>query len=213
MKIVIFDFDGVLFDSIDLSNKFISELYPGISIEEINEVLKGNFFEEIKKTKYLQISETNEDYNNRIIKYTALKLNVKINEGIEKLLNNLKTLGFTLLINTSSRKQNCIPLLEKYNLLIFFDNIFTSEISKSKIEKFNLIKEEYKIKNKKDIVFITDTLGDLLEAKKSDINTIAITWGAHDSSFFRKEETMNLISICSTCEELYNRIIRYFSES
>ena len=39
--------------------------------------------------------------------------------------------------------------------------------------------DEYKLKPD-ECIFVTDTLGDLLEAKELNIGTIAVTWGYHE---------------------------------
>jgi phosphoglycolate phosphatase-like HAD superfamily hydrolase len=59
----------------------------------------------------------------------------------------------------------------------------TKENSTSKVEKFNLILRElnFEIEN---TYFVTDTIGDLLEAKELKIKTFCVTWGIHKKEDF-----------------------------
>ena len=52
------------------------------------------------------------------------------------------------------------------------------------------------------MIFVTDTLGDVLEAKTAGINTIAVTWGAHDRIYFNNDIHENLKAIVDTIEDL-----------
>ena len=76
------------------------------------------------------------------------------------------------------------------------------------VDKFNLIAEKYGVENK-DMIFITDTLGDIREAEIAGVPTIAVTWGAHDISYFTREQHTNLVKIVDTPEELESWIRQY----
>ena len=53
-----------------------------------------------------------------------------------------------------------------------------------------------------DMLFVTDTLGDIREADIAGIPTVAVTWGAHDESYFNREPHENLLKIVSSVSEL-----------
>ena len=50
-KLIIFDMDGVLFDSCKLVNDFFLNMYPTMTQDEMNEILSGNFHEGLEKFK------------------------------------------------------------------------------------------------------------------------------------------------------------------
>ena len=64
-----------------------------------------------------------------------------------------------------------------------FDFLGTAEISKNKVEKFKILKEKYGIREE-EMLFITDTLGDLRESSEAGVPTVAVTWGAHKREHF-----------------------------
>ncbi len=211
-KIVIFDLDGVLVDSIKIVNESLIYRYPTLTEEMLTEMLRGNFHQEMAKAKMVHkaIDETEVEENKRKANYTARKLEIPLYVGIHDLLLDLHEKGCILIINTSALEKNCLPLLEKVGILNLFDMVATAELSKSKVEKFKIIQKKYKVHGK-NVLFITDTLGDLLEAKIAEIPTVAVTWGAHDKSYFDQKNNENLIGIVDSVSELQDIIAKYFN--
>jgi len=202
-KLIIFDLDGVLFDSTELVSSFFMYMYPTMTREILNEIYTGNFPEEIEKFKINNkpIEETPEEKKKRIEEYPKKKLATPMYSGIRELLKTLHLSGHILTINTSAFEQNCLPLLEYSQIKEYFDFIATIEISKSKVDKFKIIEDKYDIP-KEDTIFITDTLGDIKEAELAGVQTVAVTWGVHDRSYFTRESHGNLIAIIDSVKEL-----------
>jgi HAD superfamily hydrolase (TIGR01549 family) len=207
-KVIIFDMDGVLIDSIKIAREFLKLGYPGLSDEIQKEIQCGNFHEEIKKYAHLKNPENEEEKKARHIKYAEIKSQALLYGGTKEFLEKLHGMKYILTINTSAYDRNCFSVLEKTKIKQYFDFIATADFSKSKVEKFKFIKDKYKV-DKKNILFITDTLGDVIEAEIADIPTVAVTWGGHDRSFFEREKHLNLISIIDSIEELKDFIEKY----
>ena len=64
--------DGVLFDTTELSKKFVYDRYPRITDEIHMELLCGNFHEEIAKIAHLKKQEPEEDAEKKIARMSAL---------------------------------------------------------------------------------------------------------------------------------------------
>ena len=129
-------------------------------------------------------------------------------KGVKELLEELHEKGYILILNTNAYERNCLPLLENSGITTIFDFIASAEISKDKMDKFKLIKDKYSA-DKKDILFITDALGDIKDADISDVPTVAVTWGVHDRLFLEREKHLNLIGIVDTVKELEDFIEKY----
>jgi phosphoglycolate phosphatase-like HAD superfamily hydrolase len=57
------------------------------------------------------------------------------------------------------------------------------------------------------MTFITDTLGDIRDADVANVPTIAVTWGAHNHSYFNREKNKNLIKIVDSVSELQECLV------
>lgn len=210
MKIIIFDMDGVLFDSIGFAREVFLANYPGTTAEIYNEIHSGNYHEGVRRYDHLRIQETEEERAKNRAEYMEKKSKTPLFEGIKQILKELQSFGYVLAINTNAYDRNCIPLLERSNIKDYFDFIATADLSKDKVEKFQIIRDRYGAENK-DVVFITDALGDLRDADTANVPTITVTWGVHDISFFEREEHDNLFGVANTVGELKDFILSYFS--
>ncbi len=63
------------------------------------------------------------------------------------------------------------------------------------LEKYKTIPE--------NAVFITDTVGDVLEARKCGVKAIAVTWGFHGEATLQKAKPAKIVS---TSEDLLKSI-------
>ena len=209
-KVIIFDMDGVLIDSVETSSKYMLERFPTMTKEVGKEILCGNFHEEVEKFRLANKikEETAEEKETRKAAYEIIKLKCEAYDGIHDLLSDLHKDGYILAINTSAIKRNCIPILNKEGLTELFDFIGIAEISRSKVEKFKMIQEKYGV-TKNDMLFVTDTLGDIREADIAGIPTLAVLWGVHDESYFNREPHENLKGVVSSIEKLKNFIYKY----
>lgn len=205
-KIIIFDMDGVLFDSMGIAQEFFIKKHPGVTPVMYKEMYAGNYHEESEKYSHLKLSEADEKKLEDQTTYAEAKSKAPLFDGIKDLLVSLKNNGFILTLNTSAFVKTTVPLLEKADIKYLFDLIVTAEISKSKVEKFNLISEKFGI-DKNNIIFVTDSLGDVKEADVAKIPTIAVTWGIHDRSYFNPEINNNLIAIIDSVDELKGKLV------
>lgn len=205
-KVIVFDLDGVLVDSNEITAKEFFKIYQTATQDTYRETLCGNFIEECKKLIIPKVVETPEQKEARLLEYAEGKKSCKLFPGIFELLNDLHSSGNTLVVNTSAAVRTCVPVLEVTDVDKLFDFFATKDVAVSKSEKFGIIKERYGVECK-DMIFVTDTLGDLREAKVSGVPTIAVTWGIHDRSYFTREAHDNLIAIVDTVAELREKIL------
>lgn len=204
-KVIIFDLDGVLFDSIAISEQYFFDVYPGSTKEMVRDLLSGNYHDEIQKITIPKKQETEVEKNLRRQIHAENKSKSPMYPGSKELLEQLHQDHYILALNTSAYERNCLPLLERNNILHLFDFLGTAELSTSKVEKFKMIKEKYNL-DTSNLLFITDTLGDIRESDIAHIPTIAVTWGVHDRDYFAREEHSNLIAIIDSFAELHTLI-------
>jgi phosphoglycolate phosphatase-like HAD superfamily hydrolase len=208
-KIIIFDMDGVLFDTIPYARNIFLKNHPGTTNKMYNEIHTGNFYKEASKYSYLRIKETKEEKLKRNLEYAEKKSKSKMFKGVKNLLLNLYNSGYLLVLNTNAYNVNCLPLLKNAGVDNLFGFIASADISKDKVEKFKLIQEKYDLNKENLIIFVTDALGDIRDADIAGVRTVAVTWGVHNREFFEREEHSNLIGIIDTVQDLFNFLGKY----
>ena len=200
-SIIVFDLDGVLFDTVEIMIQEFLKEYPGVTRDMAEGFFHGNVHEERERIAHLKKEETEEEEEERKRAYTIRKTEAQMFPKMKELLQELYTKGYVLVTNTSASERNCTPLFERWGLQTLFDFHATTELSKSKVEKFKIIAERYDC-HPRELIFVTDTIGDIREADIAGVPTVAVTWGAHDRNDFNQEPHKNVVAIVDSVEEL-----------
>jgi phosphoglycolate phosphatase len=186
-EILIFDYDGVIVDSLSIfMNSFITAChqqgYPQIaSKEEFLRLFEGNMFEKMfdhgmKKETILKIVNTLK--KELLLHQEEIEFFPNIQSVLQKLSED-----HTLLISTSNETSLVETFLKKKNMDNLFQGIYGSDIEPSKVKKIQMVQREF---NHASYTYIGDTVGDIKEAKIADINTVAVTWGWHKFNQLKK---------------------------
>ena len=179
-KLLIFDFDGVVVDSLDLYEGTVRQCLEEIgqpivrNREDFLELFEDNFYESlVKKGVDLHaFMEASADILARA-NFDEMKPFYNLIPVLEKLqTNNI------LLIISSSGSQDIRNILASFNLSEFFRDVLGSDANLSKKEKILRALNKYPI-SREQTYYIGDTTGDIKEAKSTGIKTIAVTWGWH----------------------------------
>jgi len=184
-KLIIFDFDGVLADTFDKTYEgfnYLAEKYnfkPLKSKDELRDLYKQNIFKSLKKinikpSDILKIKRDASEIANKEVG------NVKTFSGIKNLIKNLKKYNLAII---SSNERDVIKKFLKKNEIDYFNLILDYKIQNKKRKLRKAIKH-FKLRTK-EALFITDTVGDVKEAKKLKIEIIAVTWGYHKKEDFK----------------------------
>jgi phosphoglycolate phosphatase len=76
------------------------------------------------------------------------------------------------------------------------------------VEKIKMVFNKYGV-SANNCLFVTDTLGDLLEAEKTGVEGIGVTWGFHGAETLKRG---NPVALVDTPDELVAEIDRYFKD-
>lgn len=194
-KIIMFDFDGVIVSSSQLSFEIDKELFVDLEYSELQNWAEGNIYQKKLRDGY-DVVTVNEYY---FEKYSQ-KINTLLPvEGIEEVLKKLNSLKYKLIIVSSSDENSIKDFLEKYNLREYFVEILGMKSHFNKAEKFKMIFDKYKIKPNETLI-VTDSVGDIKEAEEVKMKAIGVTWGIHEKERLEKggadfiaEEPKNII--------------------
>jgi phosphoglycolate phosphatase len=187
-KLVIFDFDGVLVNTLEFSYVIHKEKNPNLTWKNFQDFSDGNFIDAIKNiengSNYIIPHDFKEKYQNNIEK---INVQETLHESILSLSNE-----YQIAIVSSTDSYLIETFLIKENLRNYFSDILGADVNISKIIKINSLLEKYKI-SPKDTVFITDSLGDILEGNKCGVKSIGVTWGIHGKENLEKGHPVALI--------------------
>ncbi len=186
-KLIIFDFDGVLVDSLEYGLELERKMDPDITLAEYRRYFDGNYFRHRKKLK----PQANEIDKKRDREHYNLMQKLKIKASRKKIVKNLAE-KYPIVINTSSPSFSVKNILKKNNLDKYIKNVYGRDVAYDKTKKFKLILKYYKLK-KEEAIFITDTLGDLEEAEEMGIDTLAVTGGFSTVSKLKKGKSIAII--------------------
>lgn len=184
IKAIIFDFDGVLANTWKTSIDICRALNLDFTIDDFKDHHNGNVFENPKiKPSKQQADDFLVAYEKQV---SASKL-FPLGEELKKLSQEYKM----FVISSSDEKA-----INKYLGLGKWDHYFAKILGmrtdKSKIKKFNILFQDYGLLPE-ECIFVTDTLGDLIEGEKAGVKTLAVTWGYHGETRLKKGQPHKII--------------------
>jgi HAD superfamily hydrolase (TIGR01509 family) len=178
-KVIIFDFDGTLADTIDIllsiTNRLSTEFgFKSATKEELAQLSNLNSWQ------ILQYSGISIFKFPLLIRRLKAELHrevpqIQLFPGIKEVLLELKKRGFQLGIITSNSRENVLGALEKNGL----QDTFTFIYSGSTFGKHKVINKWLRIENihTEKVVYVGDEIRDIDAAKKTGIKVIAVGWG------------------------------------
>jgi phosphoglycolate phosphatase len=188
-KLVIFDFDGVLADTEEFCFKIHKDFNGNLTWEKFQGFADGNFHEGMDKAVKEEAYIIPPDFYKLYEKNISV---ITIHDIIRDTIFQLK--GKYILSIISSTSSSYISIfLKKEKVLDCFSDILGHDVHTSKIVKMNNLLEKYKI-NPKEAIFITDSLGDILEANECNINSIGVTWGIHERKTLERGNPIAIIN-------------------
>lgn len=203
-KVIIFDFDGVIVDSLDVYEKAVISVFQKNGFSQINSrksflaLFDGNFFEGLIRIGGVSSEKIPALIKELNPKLQSLQGELKLFNGIREVLLELSskckiyiaTSNFTDVVKSYLRSQR----MEN------FESIVGGDQEKSKVKKIENIAAKHP---GKEIFYVGDTKGDMIEGKRAGAKTIAVTWGWHDTKRLKEG---NLDYIASKPSEILSII-------
>jgi phosphoglycolate phosphatase len=197
-----FDYDGVIVDSLNqFTIDFISSCHENglCEVKDQRDIL--NLFDDNAYTSMVFLGAS-VDTVNKILKSFEYKsketlYQLQLFNGIKDVLDQIAKHNKVFII-TSNLSKNTTDLLKSKGVTSFED-VIGADVEKSKIKKI-----QYTINKYPNFIgyYVGDTRGDVLEGKRANVKTIAVTWGWHEANKLNEvnpdylaHSPMNLIDI------------------
>ena len=182
-NLYLFDFDGVIVDSIDLYEHSIRTCLETINRpiiqtrEDFLDLFEENFYEAIDKKgvpleTFLRASASiisSLDYSQ-----------VRAFQKMKPVLERFSDTHFLVVI-TSNRSEMVEKTLRREHLDSLFIDILGADFMLSKTAKIAYAMNRWD-KSPAETYYIGDTAGDIREAKSAGVHTVAVTWGWHQEA-------------------------------
>jgi phosphoglycolate phosphatase len=180
MKLFLFDFDGVLVESLKLYEKAVSLSLIRMNKpltrgqEEFLELFEGNFYESLVK-RGVDLDEFMEVSGDLLaqVDYKEMQPISAMIAVVEQMRNDN-----ILLVVSSNNSQTIQAALERFKFSDYFQKVLGSDFLLSKKDKMLYVIEEYQIAPE-NIYYIGDTTGDIREGRAAGVKTVGVTWGWH----------------------------------
>jgi phosphoglycolate phosphatase len=178
--LLLFDFDGVLVDSLDLYAEVVARCLERIgtpivkSREDYLALFDGNFYESMaaRGVDLAAYAEAARELLPRI-DYGAMKPY----DGLIPVLAALAK-DHILAVVSSNGYRTIRTMLESFGFAPYFREIFGADFLFSKKEKIAYALEKYGIPGERAF-YIGDTAGDIVEARAAGVRSVAVSWGWH----------------------------------
>lgn len=182
-KIILFDFDGVIVNSCQMSYEINQEYFGDMQFSELQDWAEGNVFSTKLRDNFDEKSEAYyfEQYSRRVTKLIPV-------EGMENIFKELELQEYKLIIVSSADEESIKKYLVEHNLDKYFTEIMAKNTHTSKVEKFKMVFEKYKIKPNETLI-VTDSVGDVREAHEVKMKAIGVIWGLHEKERLEKNGT------------------------
>lgn len=180
MKLFLFDFDGVLVESLDVYEKIVSLVLKKINRplmrgrEEFLELFEGNFYESLA-ARGVNLKEFTEASASIFagINYDEIKPIAAMMPVLTEMhKNNI------LLVISSNDSVTIQGAMERFQFTDYFKEILGSDFMLSKKDKMLYAIDKYQVASD-NIYYIGDTTGDIKEGRAAGVKTVGVTWGWH----------------------------------
>ena len=179
-KLFLFDFDGVLVDSLGLYEKSVNVCLERIGKPRI--ASREEFLDLFEENFYGAIAKRGVDVDEFMLAFKAVtptldySLARPFSDLIPVLAELKKRHGLVIISSNSSFAIRL--MLAKFGFDPYFDDVLGADFNFSKIEKILYAKGHYGT-NGGHTLYVCDTAGDVREAREAGVKTVAVTWGWH----------------------------------
>lgn len=180
MALIIFDFDGVLADTLSDMIRFAQETCDELGVNHNVTHEDLNSLEVMSFAEYGRNCEVPENLLDEFVKRCLKRFAEKqsppeIFKGMDSAVRELSQKNIIAVISGNT-KQNIDAFLSKHNLRNYVREIYGVDMPGSKVEKISFARNQFSAE-KEATFMVGDSLSDVRAAQEASIKSIAVSWG------------------------------------
>jgi phosphoglycolate phosphatase len=182
MALIIFDFDGVLADTLNDLIQFGQEVCDELGISHVVKKDDLSNLEIMSFATFGRACEIPEqlidEFVRRCLKRFADKKSPPaIFHGMSAIVKKL-AIHNTIAIITTNSSQNVKAFLIEHGLDKYIHAVYGIDIPGSKAQKISIVRKQFSADTKREsVILVGDSLSDMRAAKEASVTSIAVTWG------------------------------------
>ena len=190
VEVIIFDFDGTLFDGSTLSlpifrdclTKFINEYFPEMKLPSDQKILAQfgkqqiDIYDALLKNATPEIVESFANCVEKSEVTNLLKGRGKLYDGALNVLQSLKDKDYQLALCTNARKDYLEAITERFNFDRYFSTLYAAGLFIQK-DKSWMVQEILKELKSKKFAYVGDRIHDIEAAKANQGISIGCAYG------------------------------------
>ena len=211
-KAVVFDFDGTLSNSFPLVAGKITEAIAMFRKGELTEEENNSIYGPTEEGIILKLIKDKGAAKECFLRYLDLyneyheELLPDFIPGIRELLEELNKRNIPVFLLTGRSKESTMITLTKFNAFKYFKAIYTGGLyGEVKEELLNELASIHHY-NKEDLVYIGDSLHDVPQCRRANVDIISVSYANTDS--YEKLEEINKGNVAKTVEELKAKLFQ-----
>lgn len=197
MALVIFDFDGVLADTLDDLIRFGQEACNQLGVNHFVTKDDLSHLEVMSFDTFGRACDVPEHLLDEFVKislnlFAEIESPPAIFDGLNEVIRHLST-SHKLAIVTTNSSQNVHAFLTKHGLVSLVHAVYGVDTPGSKAQKISIARERF-VKNGEAVFMIGDALSDVRAAKEAGVTSIAVTWGHQSLETLLRGEPAHVVN-------------------
>lgn len=197
MALIIFDYDGVLADTLDDLIQFGQAACDRLGVKHLVTKADLNHLEVMSFATFGRACEVPEHL---VDEFVNISLNLfaeketppAIFDGLSEVIQHFST-RHKLAIVTTNSSQNVHAFLTKHGLDSLIHAVYGVDTPGSKAQKISIARERF-ANNEETVFMIGDSLSDVRAAKEAGVTSIAVTWGHQSLATLQRGEPDHVVN-------------------
>jgi phosphoglycolate phosphatase len=197
MALIIFDYDGVLADTLDDLIQFGQEACNQLGVHHVVTKEDLSNLEVMSFATFGRACEVPEHLIDEFVKisldlFAEKETPPAIFADLDEVIRHFSA-NHKIAVVTTNTSQNVHAFLVKHRLDSFIHAVYGVDMLGSKAQKISLARERF-AKNGEAVFMIGDALSDIRAAKEAGVTSIAVTWGHQSLETLLRSEPDSVVS-------------------